>query len=64
MEYNFIQVIDLFFKVHKLFGQEFNTTIKPMMTFLEYYVYGMRESSHYLTPKIREAASKLLKRLE
>lgn len=59
LQYNFIQVMDLFFKVHKIFDLDFNKSIKPMMVFLEYFIYKIRETGHYLTPRIREVADKI-----
>lgn len=39
MEFSFVHVLDFFFKVHKVFNLKYNSKLKSVMCFFEYYVY-------------------------
>lgn len=39
--YGFLQVFDLYFKIHKVFDQQFHKNIMIMMHFFEEHVYSM-----------------------
>lgn len=44
-DFNFIQAIDLLFKVHILFGCSFDSSLENMFNFLQYFVYGLNKTT-------------------
>lgn len=49
MNFNIMQVMDLFFKIHMVLNVEFEPNIKKMMIFLGKFFYGMEENSFKVT---------------
>lgn len=39
--YDFIQTLDLFFKVHKVFGMNFEPNLVPAFNFIQYFIYEL-----------------------
>lgn len=55
-EFNFIETIDLFFKIHKIFNLKFHSNIKQLMTFLEKFVYEISVDENLITGMMRALA--------
>lgn len=53
-----MEVFDLFFKVHKIFNLDFHPDIKPMMLFVEKYIFKMNHNQSQLTARTRDIALK------
>lgn len=59
-EFSFLGVMDLFFKVHKLFNIGYHRSLKSLMVFLEKYVYDTNDSMRTLTVTVQETAAKIM----
>lgn len=59
-KFNFVDAVDLLYKVHKVFDLEFHTNSKHFMNFLDYYVYE-DQCDGFITPTMRIVAQELLK---
>lgn len=57
---NFVNVMDMFYKIHKVFDIEYNSSLKPFMHFIEYYFYKSAEPYIEITPKMRAVYNKLV----
>lgn len=49
--YSFVQAVDLFYKVHKLFHIPFHNHFQQTMAFLGAYVYENADDERFLTAK-------------
>lgn len=56
--FNFLQAMDLFFKTHHVFNQEFNPDLKAMMNYLQYFVYKMNITGT-VSSKLRSLNSRI-----
>lgn len=59
--FELVDVLDLFYKVHKVFELPFNTQIKHMMYFLDCFVYQNDFPEEQITSAMRLVAHDLLK---
>lgn len=57
-DYEVVDLIDLFFKVHRIFGLPYNAHIKQMMEFLGRHVY--QDNSHPFTQRLQDLADALM----
>lgn len=57
--FSFIQTVDLYFKLHKVFNQSFEPTLVNMMTFVQYSVFSMKERGVNPTNRMNEVANML-----
>lgn len=57
--FSFLGVMDLFFKVHKVFNVEYHNSIKSMMLFIGHTIYKTNDSLKSLPPAVLENAIKL-----
>lgn len=58
--FDFVQVVDMFFKMHKVFFIKFNEKIKPMMTLIDHFIFKFPPaSSNSITALIQNASIKL-----
>lgn len=55
-EFGFIEVVDLFFKVHFVLGQKFHEKTKRLFDFIAVYIYGMRIPKASLNVTTRKIA--------
>lgn len=60
MEFAFIQVVDIFIKLHKVFNLEYNKEISKTMQFFEYFAYDLLDSKRFMTNRMEETAKRLL----
>lgn len=51
MGISFIEVMDIYFKAHKIFRKPYNPKIRTFMNFLEYCVYGLEEVRRHVPGK-------------
>lgn len=58
-EFSFIQVIDLFFKLHKVFNLDFDKSIMQLMLFFGYFVYGMTNAQNGMHANTKKVAKQL-----
>lgn len=58
--FDFIQAFDLFYKVHRVFIMKYHNDLKQFMEFVDYYVFGFRDSKVNLTSRMEELNLKLL----
>lgn len=58
-DFTFVQVVDMFIKIHKIFNFKYNSKIKQFMLFLEHYLLKVKESFQHITPRNRETAKKM-----
>lgn len=49
--FNFIQALDMYYKVHKVFNIPFHKHLVQVMSFFSGFVYRMEEDIRMLTPK-------------
>lgn len=56
-DFDFLSIMDLFFKVHKVFILNFNPKIVSFMTFLEVFFYDVK--GVFVYPKTQELMNKL-----
>lgn len=45
VDWNIVQVVDLFFKVHLIFDIKFEVNINPTMVFFGRFVYGFKSAA-------------------
>lgn len=58
--FSVVGVVDLYYKIHKVFGIDFNSKIKAMMTLIDHFVFNfLPSSSKSITPSILDASKKL-----
>lgn len=53
---DFIGVIDLYFKIHKVFDLQYHTHVKTAMQFLERFIYEISIDDTLITSKMRDLA--------
>lgn len=53
-DFSFLQIMDLFYKIHKVFNLQYNPHVKRMMNFIEYYVFEHKAKYIVLTPSMQE----------
>lgn len=61
ISFNFVHVVDMYFKIHKVFNVDFIFKIKPMLTFMNHFIFKFpltRNDS--ITPAIQMVASQLI----
>lgn len=51
IEFTFVDVMDFFFKAHKVFNLPHNPKMKAFMLFFEYYVYNHSSAKRLLPQK-------------
>lgn len=56
-DYNFIQVFDLFVKMHHVFNFEYAKEFSKMIHFFEYAVFGFDSSKRFLSTKMLDVAT-------
>lgn len=54
MEYSFIEAVDLFIKIHKVFQLKYDPKIRNIMYFFEYFVYGIQEAKKLIPKKYQD----------
>lgn len=54
--FDFIGVVDLFFKIHKIFQLKFHDYLKTAMQFLERFIYEISIDDAFITDKMRDLA--------
>lgn len=60
IEFNFVQVVDMYFKIHKVFNVEFHNKIKPVLTLINYFIFGFSVvNSRSVSPIVKDVAKKL-----
>lgn len=64
MGYTFIQTIDMFIKVHKVFNLEFSKEIFKAMQFFEVVAYDIQDSKRFMTNRMEEVAKLLLDEID
>lgn len=57
--FDFIQTVDLFCKIHRVFLLNFHSDLRQVMNFLEYFVFGFRDFKVILSSRMEELNSKL-----
>lgn len=58
--FSFAQTIDIYFKIHEIFGIKFDERLQCVMFYLKYYVYKMKEGNRKPSTKIIELHNHLL----
>lgn len=54
MEFSFIETVDLFIKIHKVFQLTYDPKIRTLMYFFEYFVYGIEEAKKMISKKYQD----------
>lgn len=57
--FSFAQTIDLYFKIHEIFGIKFDERLQHAMFFLKHYIYKMEEGNRKPTTKLIELYNRL-----
>lgn len=57
--FSFAQTIDLYFKIHEIFGIKFDERLQHAMFFLKHYIYKMKEGNRKPTTKLIELYNRL-----
>lgn len=52
--FTFIQVVDIFIKLHHVFNFEYSKDFAKVLHFFEYTTYDIKSSERFLTPRIKE----------
>lgn len=60
MGFTFVEVVDLFIKLHRVFNLDYNKEFKKTMQFFEYFALDILESKQFMTSKMNETAINLL----
>lgn len=60
-EYTFVQVVDFYIKLHKLFRLPYHSKIKNLMFFIEYYVYEIDGAKSFLAKKYQDIGLSIFK---
>lgn len=55
----FLETMDLFYKVHKVFDLEYHPSLNRVMHFVEMYLYGRDEKYIVNTPLMKSFAKEL-----
>lgn len=58
--WKFLQVMDIFFKIHKVFCLDYNPSLKTMMHFIEYFLFSHKATYIKVTPKMTEVFNKIV----
>lgn len=64
MSFNFIQTVDMYYKIHKVFNLEFNSKIQAVMALIDHFIFKFPQGAYSITPTIRTASIKLFPLLE
>lgn len=58
--FDFVRVLDMYFKIHKVFNFDFNKKVKPVMTLVDNFVFKFPFTTNQsITPTIQSVANKL-----
>lgn len=60
IEFTFIEVMDFFFKTHKVFNLPYNTKVKAFMYFFEYYVYQQPTARVHVSQKYQSIGQDIM----
>lgn len=55
--FDFVDTFDLFFKVHKIFNQSFESHVMNMMKFIQHAIFEMSERGLNPTNRMKEIAN-------
>lgn len=58
--FQFVDVMDLFFKVHKIFDLDFHPSNKSMMNFIEVFIFEMNRDNIVITSAMNSYAKQFL----
>lgn len=53
-EYSFIGVVDIFFKIHKVFNLHFDKAVHQLMLFIEYFIFGIATAYDGMTTNTKK----------
>lgn len=59
MEFSFVEVLDFFFKAHKVFNLKY-PKLKSIMYFIEHYVYKQRDARNFVPQKFQSLGRELV----
>lgn len=54
--FSFIEVVDMYIKIHKIFGFTYHKAISQCMLFLECKIFNMKENESLMTPNTKTVA--------
>lgn len=55
----FLDVLNLFYKVHKVFNLKFNKNFSAVMNFIDFYIFDVKETQRFIPEKHQEIASQI-----
>lgn len=58
-DFSFVQTVDLFFKIHLVLQQNFEPSLKNMMLFIQYAVFGFPEKDFNATSHMKAVSNML-----
>lgn len=58
--FTFAETIDLYFKIHEIFGIKFDERLQQAIFFLKHYIFKMKEGNRRPTTKLIELHNHLL----
>lgn len=59
-DFTFVQVFDMFYKIHKIFNLSFNKKIKPMLSLVDHYIFKFPPLTGNAIDRVIELVSKKL----
>lgn len=60
MEFSFVEVLDFFFKAHKVSNLKYDPKLKSIMYFIEHYVYKQRGARNFVPQKFQSLGRELV----
>lgn len=58
-DWTFLEVMDVFYKIHRVLNIEYHVHIKPMMHFIDRFIYKNNDKGSKITPKMHEVYAKI-----